>query len=131
MQRAALGVVGLEETYPEQARHLIMAERPGREVFIDVVPFWYPYAGHLDVKLRVALRRHPHVLVVEIPAGPVVIEHTGAGDLQRFPRHIRSAYQRVRYLRALGRELLGKHAGGRGLVSIVDWSIKSMFNGPL
>jgi hypothetical protein len=120
-----------EATYPEQVRYLIEAERPGRRILTEIVPFWYPYENHLRVKLGVALRRHPDVLVVEIPAGPVVQEHIGNPDLRRFPRGIRSAYQRALYLRALGRNFLNAYPLGRELVSVIDWSINSIVDGPL
>ena len=120
-----------DETYPEQVRRLIEAERPGRQIRTEIIPFWYPYENHLRVKLRVAFRRRPDVLVVEIPAGPVVQEHIGNPDLRHFPRSIRSAYQRALYLRAVGRNLLNAYPLGRELISVIDWSINSIVDGPL
>jgi hypothetical protein len=120
---------GDEGTYPFIAQRYVEAARPDVQVTTRVIYYSYPYLD-LEQKFEFAVRGHPDIIVIEIPASPVAWRAGTPLDLSRFPSAIRTAHQRFRYLRDL-RGHLQVPQGVDRLVHIVDVNFRAALNGPL
>jgi hypothetical protein len=117
------------ETYPLVTRRYVEAARPGLRLETTILFYDSPYVD-LDFKSDLALRARPDVLVLDVPARPVAYATKEALDLRRFPRGVRSVYQRARHLRELN-ELLRLPPGVGPLVQLADVGFRAVLEGPL
>jgi hypothetical protein len=95
--------VPADAAFPRVCRDVIEAARPGTRVDLRLHPCFHP--AELAQSVRAALRRQPHVVVVEV-VGWLAVVGTSAVDLSRLPKGVRSAYQRVRHFRHVSRSVL-------------------------
>jgi hypothetical protein len=88
--------VPADSTFPEVCRSVVQASRPEHRVEIEAQPYYHP--AELPEVVRKVLRHHPRVVVLEVVGWLAVAGDTPL-DLSRFPKGIRTAWQRVRFMR--------------------------------
>jgi hypothetical protein len=85
-----------ELTFPQVCRRAVQVQRPATLVDVVLEPYEHPF--ELPRAVANALRARAQVVVIEA-VGWLTVKGSGAIDLSRLPKRVRTAYQRVRYLR--------------------------------
>jgi len=100
--------VPADSTFPEVCRSVVQASRPGHRVEIEAQPYYHP--AELPEVLRTVLRHRPRVVVLEV-VGWLAVSGKTPLDLSRFPKGVRNAWQRVRFMRRATRYVSERTAG--------------------
>jgi len=119
--------VPADAAFPHVCRSVLQAARP--EVEIDLVLAPYNHPAELPGAVRAALQYRPRVIVIEV-VGWLAISGASAVDLSRFPRRIRTAYERARYLRHASR-MVTEQTQGSGAVHPVKTNALALANSVL
>ena len=94
--------VPADATFPEVCRSVVQASRPGHRVEIEAQPYYHP--AELAEVARTVLRHRPRVVVLEV-VGWLAIAGNTPLDLSRLPKGVRTAWQRVRFMRRATRHV--------------------------
>jgi hypothetical protein len=105
-----------DAAFPCVCRQAIQERRPAVRVELFVKEYYHP--SELPDAVEDALRRSPRVIVVEV-VGWLTVRGREAVDLSTLPPGVRSAYQRVRHLRQMSRQMLSGVPKGPDLVYAV------------
>jgi hypothetical protein len=119
--------VPADSTFPEVCRSVVQASRPEHRVEILPQPYYHP--TELSEVVRTLLRRRPRVVVLEVVGWLTVAGETPL-DLSHLPRGIRSAWQRVRFMRRASR-FVTERTGGSGVIHKVGASALEAASGVL
>ena len=123
--------VPADVAFPAVLRRVLESSRPG--VSVDLVLEQFQHPSELPSAVARALRARPRVVVIEV-IGWLAIKGSGAVNLTRLPRGIRSAYDRMRHFRHVSGQLLAKAPRASALVQTVQadaYGIASGLLGPL
>lgn len=94
-----------DAAFPQVCRQALQARRPDAHVTLALEEYQHPQ--ELGRAVTHALRARPRVVVIEV-VGWLTVKGTGAVDLTRLPRGVRSAYQRVRHFRQMSNAIAAK-----------------------
>ncbi len=119
--------VPADSTFPEVCRSVVQASRPQHRVEIDPQPYYHP--AELPDVVRSVLRRHPRTVVLEV-VGWLTVAGEVPLDLSRLPRGVRSAWQRVRFMRRATR-FVAEQTKSSALVHQVKTSTLELASGVL
>ena len=103
-----------EASFPQVCRRVLESQRPGTRVAIVTREYQHP--SELPSTVEAALTLRPRVVVIDV-IGWLTIRGTESVDLSRLPRGVRSAYQRVRYLRSLAQAALAQIPASQTLLA--------------
>lgn len=119
--------VPADAAFPQVCRGILQAARPQHTIELVLVP--YIHAGELPGVVRAALRQRPRVIVIEV-VGWLAVNGVPVVDLSRFPRVLRTAYERTQYLRRTSR-LVAERTRSSSVIHTVQTNAVSLANSVL
>jgi hypothetical protein len=97
--------VPADVAFPQVCRVALQSRRPDAHISLTLEEYQHPQ--QLAGAVTQVLRTRPRVVVIEV-IGWLTVKGTGAVDLARLPRGVRSAAQRVRHFRHISRAVAAK-----------------------